>query len=45
MLSTIFLSCKVFYDWLILKLGHICIYKKGISLLYFLKQHLIAFVD
>ena len=40
------LSCKVFHDWSIIKLGNILyIYKTGISLLYFLKQHLIAFVD
>ena len=39
------LSCKVFHDWSIIKLGKYCIYWTGTSLLYFLKQHLIAFVD
>ena len=44
-LSTIFLSCKVFHDWSIIKLGNILYLLAGISLLYFLKQHLIAFVE
>ena len=44
-LSTIFLSCKVFHDWSIIKLGNILYLLDGLSLLYFLEQHLIAFVD
>ena len=44
--SAHYLSCKVSHDWSILKLQEIyCIYLTGISLLYFFKQHLIAFVD
>ena len=44
-LSTIFLSCEMFHDWSIIKLGNILYLLDGISLLYFLKQHLTAFVD
>ena len=45
-LSTIFLSCKVFHDWSIINLGNILFIRRVyISLLYFLKQRLIAFVD
>ena len=44
-LSTIFLSCKVFHDWSIIKLGNILYLLDRSTLLYFLEQHLIAFVD
>ena len=44
-LSTIFLSCMVFHDWSIIKLGNILYLLDGSIFLYFLEQHLIAFVD
>ena len=44
-LSTIVLSCKAFHDWSIKTTEIYCIYKTGTALMYFLKQHLIAFVD
>ena len=45
-LSTIFLSCKVFHDWSIIKLGNILyLLDWYIFAIIFEKQHLIAFVD
>ena len=44
-LSTIFLSCKVFHDWLIINLGNILYLLDGYIFAVLLKQHLIAFVD
>ena len=45
-LSTIFLSCKVFHDWSIIKLWKYNVFIRWVYLrCTFLKQHLIAFVD
>ena len=43
-LSTIFLSCKVFHDWSIIKLGNILYLLDGISLLYFLNISLLLLI-
>ena len=44
-LSTIFLSCKVFHDWSIMKLENILYLLDGYIFAVLFKHHLIAFVE
>ena len=44
-LSTIFLSCKVFHDWSIIKLGNILYLLDGSIFAVLFEQHFIASVD
>ena len=44
-LSTIFLSCKVFHDWSIIKLRNLLYLLDGYIFAVLFEKHLIAFVD
>ena len=43
--SAQYLSCMVFHDWLIIKLGNILYLLDGSIFAVLFEQHLIAFVD